>query len=104
MSAVGACATSGARAGEHTGLRARCEVNGNGRDCRILNLTPRKVFVESFVPAVTGSRVSLSFHLPNGHHVCANGVVSEHQFKIGFGVDFVGISERDFDQISNFIA
>ena len=104
MSAVGACTSAGARAELKSGLRARCEVNGSGRDCRILNLTPRKVFVESFVPAITGSRVTLRFNLPNGHHVCTTGVVSSHEFKVGFGVDLTAISARDVDQIGNFIA
>jgi hypothetical protein len=104
MSAVGACTSAESRGEPRNGLRARCEVNGSGRDCRILNLTPRDAFVESFVPAVTGSRVTLRFNLPNGHHVCTTGVVRNHEFKVGFGVDLTGISERDVDQIGNFLA
>jgi hypothetical protein len=104
MSAVGACTSADARVQASTVLRARCEINGRGRDCRILNLSPRNVFVESFVPAVTGSRVTLRFNLPNGHQICTAGVVRNHEFKVGFGVDLIGISERDLDQIGNFIA
>lgn len=74
-----------------------------GRDCRILNLTPRRAYVESFVPAVTGSKVSLQFRLPNGHLVRAKGVVSDHQFKIGFGVDFTDMSAADADSLFNFV-
>lgn len=104
MSAVGACASADSRVGVNSGLRARCEVNGSGRDCRILNLTPRGAFVESFVPVMTGSKVTLRFDLPNGHQVCTTGIVRNHEFKVGFGVDLTGISERDVDQIGNFIA
>lgn len=100
MSAVGACAPAGDRTGSRNFLRARCEVNGNSRDCRIVNLTAKGVFVESYVPAVTGSRITVSFRLPNGHHVCTPGVVSDHRFQVGFNVEFVDLSPVDRDQIN----
>jgi len=84
-------------------LRGRCEVNGSTRDCRILNLTDETGFVESFVPAVRGSRVLLRFQLPNGHAVTTNGVVSGHEFKIGFDVVFTGMSPADREQINSVV-
>ena len=87
--------------GPEASVRGRCEVNGTGRDCRILNLSEEGVFVESFVPAPTGSKVLLKFELPNGHAVTANGVVSRHEFKSGFEVVFTGISSADRKQINN---
>jgi len=104
MSAVGACASKSDRAQLQNYLRARCDVNGSGRDCRLLKLTANRVFVESFVPAITGSRVALRFCLPNGHQVRAAGVVTNHQFQSGFDVDFVDISTDDRNQISSFVA
>ena len=101
MSAVGACASAKNHIELRNFLRARCELNGNSRDCRIINLTTQRVFVESFVPPVTGSEVSLHFRLPNGHQVCAAGVVTDHKFQEGFSVDFVDLSQRDRDQISS---
>ena len=103
MSAVGACAPAGDRTGSRNFLRARCEFNGNGRDCRIVNLSSNGVFVESYVPAVTGSRITLSFRLPNGHQVCTPGVVSDHRFQVGFSVEFVGLSPHDRDQINGIV-
>jgi hypothetical protein len=104
MSAVGVCTSSNSRS-EYTGvLRARCETNGNGRDCRVLNLTSRGAFVESFVPPVTGSQVMLHFRLPNGHQVCASGVVSHHQFTVGFDVNFTELSAPDREQINNLLS
>ena len=100
MSATGACAPAGNRTELRNFLRARCEMNGNGRDCRILNLTGEGVFVESYVPAVTGSRIMLRFRLPNGHQVCTPGVVSDHRFQVGFSVEFVDLSPRDRDHIN----
>jgi hypothetical protein len=104
MSAVGACASSNDRAEFEGFLRARCEVNGSGRDCRLLDITPRRAFVESFIPAITGSEVKLHFRLPNGHHVCTTGVVTHHQFTHGFDVDFTEISSGDREQIDRLIA
>ena len=103
MSAVGACAPAGNRTELRNFLRARCETNTNGRDCRILNLTSEGVFVESYVPAITGSKVTLSFRLPNGHQVCTAGVVSDHKFQVGFDVEFIDLSPHDRDQINGLI-
>ena len=96
MSAVGVCA----RAGDQNWLRARCEMSGHGRDCRIVNLTAEGVFVESYVPPVTGSKVTMNFRLPNGHQVCTPGVVSDHRFQLGFNVEFVDLSPQDRNQIN----
>ena len=104
MSAVGVCASSSKRVEFNGFLRARCEVNGSGRDCRLLDVTSRRAFVESFVPAMTGSEVTLHFRLPNGHHVCTTGVVTHHQFALGFDVDFTELSSRDREQINNLLA
>ncbi len=103
MSAVGACAPAGDRTEIRNFLRARCEMNGSGRDCRIVNLTSKGVFVESYVPAVTGSRITLSFRLPNGHQICTPGVVSDHRFQAGFSVEFVDLSPHDRDQINGIV-
>ena len=101
---MSACAPAGDRTELRNFLRARCEMNGNGRDCRIVNLTAEGVFVESYVPAVTGSRITLHFRLPNGHQVCTPGVVSDHRFQVGFSVEFVDLSPHDRDQIIGIVA
>jgi len=103
MSAVGVCASSSNRLEYRGVLRARCETSGNGRDCRLLNLSSNKASVESFVPVITGSPVTLHFRLPNGHLVRANGVVSHHQFTVGFDVDFTDLSSNDREEINSFI-
>lgn len=102
MSAMGTCAPAKRRqvAGS---VRGRCEVNGSSRDCRIFNLTDETGFVESFVPAVKGSKVLLRFQLPNGYAVTTNGVVSHHEFKSGFDVVFTGISSADRKQIVSLV-
>ena len=100
MSAAGTCATAKGRVSGGS-LRGSCEVNGSSRDCRILNLTGEGAFIESFVPAVRGSKVVLHFQLPNGHSVTASGLVKHHHFKSGFDVEFSGISSSDRKQLSS---
>jgi len=100
---MSACAPAGDRPGFLSFLRARCEINGSSRDCRILNLTTQRVFVESFVPALTGTNVALRFRLPNGYQVCTAGIVSDHKFQVGFSVDFVDLSTQDHDQINGLV-
>jgi hypothetical protein len=102
MSAAGMCPTI-RRTDEQGLMRVRCEIDGAGRDCRILELDSRRAFIESFVPAITGSRVRMQFRLPSGHQVCATGIVSSHEFKVGFGVDFTGLSLNDREQLTKLI-
>ncbi|MFY9609229.1 MAG: hypothetical protein WAU45_11530 [Blastocatellia bacterium] len=103
MSASGICATAKER--EVAGVfRGRCEVNGISRDCRILNLTGERAFVESFVPIVRGSKVLLHVQLPSGHGLTTKGVVTHHEFKSGFDVEFTGLSSADREQLNSFLA
>ena len=103
MSAIGVLKAVEHIAHEQNFLRARCEVNGLKRDCRVTSLKESGLFVESFVPAVACSTVHLSFNLPNGHQVLTSGIVTSHQFKSGFHVDFVNLSVNDREQINSFI-
>lgn len=103
MTAIGVCPSSGKQAVFKGELRARCEAQGSGRDCRLFNLTPRRAFIESFIPHVSGTRVLLRFSLPNGHQVCTAGVVTNHHFAEGFDVDFTELSAADREQIINLI-
>lgn len=79
-------------------------MNGNSRDCRILSLTGERAFVESFVPIVRGSKVLLHVQLPNGEGVTTKGVVTQHEFKSGFDVEFTGLSSADREQLNSFLA
>ena len=103
MSAVGMCKSVDLKTDPQILLRARCEIDGFGRDCRILDLKSRGAFIESFVPAVTGTSVKLRFDLPNGHQVCTGGIVRYHQLKVGFGIEFTDMSAFDHEQISGFV-
>lgn len=103
MSAIGTSQAKDAATRRQIFLRAQCEVDGMSRDCRVNNLNSTGLFVESFVPAVTDSKVHLSFCLPNGHKITTSGVVINHQFKTGFNVDFTGLSVKDREEINRFI-
>src|SRR5262249_32634301 len=84
------------------GVRACCEVNGMKRDCRVFNITQNGLFVESFVPAITGSPVNITFNLPNNHQVAASGVVTYYQIKEGFQIEFSALAEQDKTEITRF--
>jgi hypothetical protein len=101
---MSATALAGQVAARKQLLRVKCETTGLGRECRIMDLSPSGAFIESFVPPVTGSKVTLQFRLPNGHMVCAAGLVKYHQFKIGFGLEFTELSSSDQTQIAGFVA
>ena len=96
--AVGRIIDSDARV--KSGVRACCEVNGMKRDCRVFNITQSGLFVESFVPAITGSPVHINFTLPNNHQVATTGTVTYYQLREGFHVEFSGLSERDRTEIA----
>ena len=95
--AVGRIIESDARV--MSGVRACCGVNGMKRDCRVFNITQSGLFVESFVPAVTGSPVNITLNLPN-HQVSTSGIVTYYQLREGFQVEFSGLSERDKSEIA----
>ena len=100
---MSAAVRAGRPAGSKAVLRVRCETSDGGRDCLMLDLNSGGAFVECFVPPVTGSKVNLRFRLPGGHTVCADGIVKYHQFKLGFGLEFSGLSTSDRDQITHFL-
>jgi hypothetical protein len=99
---MSAAATAGRIRPSGERLLARCESHSGGRDCRILALDHQGAFIESFVPFKTGVEVKLRFQLPNGHEISAAGVVGYHQFKVGFGVEFSGLSHSDLEQLRSF--
>ena len=75
-------------------IHVRCETNDGGRDCRVVELKSDGAFIESFVPPLTGSRVNLLLHLPDGDGSAA-GVVTSHKFTVGFGVAFTDVPAGD---------
>jgi hypothetical protein len=103
MSAVGVRALVDKNTDIRPALLVRCDVNGSARKCRILELDSNQAFIESFVPAVTGSIVTLQFNLPNGYEINAKGTVSDHQFTVGFKVDFNYLPSSDREQIEEFL-
>jgi len=84
-------------------LRVRCETKSGGRECRVMDMNQEGAFIESFVPPVTGSKVSLRFRLPGGETIRTNAIVKYHQFRVGFGLEFTDLSSSDRGLISNFL-
>jgi hypothetical protein len=103
MSAIGVCQSAERELKIKGDIRANCEINGFHRECRVFQLNEKGLFVESFVPAITGSQVAIHLNLPNGHQVSTRAVVTHHQFKEGFKVDFINLSELDGEQINTCV-
>ncbi|HLG16100.1 MAG TPA: hypothetical protein VJH03_16575 [Blastocatellia bacterium] len=101
MSAVGTKMSTGREADSQQSLRVRCIVEGAARVCRLLDLRPNYLFVESFLPAVTGSQVSFQLRLPSGHQIETAGRVSYHQIGVGFGADLTDLSPSDRAEIAS---
>ena len=98
MSAVASAGRS-RQAGQS--IHVRCETRDGARDCRVLELQSEGAFIESFVPLPTGAKVNLLLHLPGGD-VSAAGIVTNHQFSVGFGVAFTQLSTGDRRAIASF--
>lgn len=103
MSAIGVRQKIERDANSNNDMRANCFVNGLNRECRIHQLNENGLFVESFIPALTGSQIYLKFDLPNGHHISTQAIVTHHQFKEGYKVDFINLSDKDGEQINHFV-
>lgn len=74
-----------------------------------LDVSTGGVFVATYEPVVLGAEVSLSFVLPEGHVVNADGVVrwaraASDDAPPGMGVAFVHISSESLSHIANFCA
>ncbi|MEW6131068.1 MAG: PilZ domain-containing protein [Acidobacteriota bacterium] len=83
-------------------IRANCFVDGLNRECRVHHLNENGLFVESFIPALTGAQVDIKFNLPNGYHISTQAIVTHHQFKEGYKINFINLSEKDGEQINNW--
>jgi hypothetical protein len=103
MSAIGVCQSAERDLIFKNDIRAKCEINGLHRECRVFQLNEKGLFIESFVPAITGSKVAIHLNLPNGHQVSTQAVVTHHQFKEGFKVNFINLSAIDGEQINNCV-
>jgi uncharacterized protein (TIGR02266 family) len=80
-------------------LEVKYEGAGVRAETRISDISATGVFIDTMNPLAVGSRIVLSFKLPGGHMVEAEGVVTQSQPGIGMGVEYVKISPDDVRRI-----
>jgi uncharacterized protein (TIGR02266 family) len=84
-------------------LEVKYEGAGMRANTRISDISATGVFIDSMTPLPVGSHLKLSFTLPNGHRIEAEGLVTQCQPRIGMGVEFTEIKPEDRDHIREII-
>jgi hypothetical protein len=64
-------------------------------ETRISDINLSGVFIDALSPLPVGAAVKLSFTLPGGQRVVADGLVVHSQPSIGMGVSFTGLKPED---------
>jgi uncharacterized protein (TIGR02266 family) len=84
-------------------LEVKYEGAGVRAETRISDLSATGVFVDTMSPPPVGSHLRLSFRLPDGHLIEAEGVVAQAQPGIGMGIDYTKINPEDVRRIRQII-
>ena len=84
-------------------LEVRYEGAGVHANTRISDISARGVFIDSMTPLPVGSSIKLSFKLPSGNTIEAEGTVTQSQPRIGMGVEFTSIDPEDVKRIREII-
>jgi uncharacterized protein (TIGR02266 family) len=80
-------------------LEVKYEGAGVRAETRISDISATGVFVDTLNPPPVGSRLKLSFKLPDGHLIEAEGRVTQTQPGIGMGVEYTTVSPDDVRRI-----
>ena len=92
------------RAGRATLLiEVKYEGSGVRANTRISDISETGIFVDSISPLPAGAVLKLSFTLPNGHVVEAEGRVAHCQPRIGMGIEFSSLKPDDAAAISQAV-
>ncbi|HMG34834.1 MAG TPA: PilZ domain-containing protein [Blastocatellia bacterium] len=76
-------------------IEVRYEGAGVRAQTRISDISVTGVFVETLSPPPVGAVVKMSFSLPDGRTVEAEGVVKHIQPGIGMGIEFSSLKSED---------
>lgn len=83
-------------------LFTEVEYEGGGvrAETRISDISLSGVFIDALSPLPVGAALKVSFTLPGGERVVAEGVVVHCQPRIGMGVSFTSLKPEDGQRIS----
>jgi len=84
-------------------MEVKYEGAGFRANTRISDISTTGVFIDAMSPLPIGSALKLSFTLPNGHAIVAEGRVAQSQPMIGMGVEFTSIADEDVLHIRELI-
>jgi uncharacterized protein (TIGR02266 family) len=84
-------------------LEVKYEGAGVRAETRISDISATGVYIDTLSPPPVGSVLKLSFTLPDGHAVEAEGVVVHSQPRIGMGIEFTTLSPEDARHIRDHI-
>jgi uncharacterized protein (TIGR02266 family) len=92
------------RRATRSGLLVEVTYEGAGAraQTRISDISDIGVFVETMSPQPVGAKVRLSFSLPGGRAVQADGIVKQVQAGIGMGIEFTTLKPEDAEYIRSF--
>ena len=84
-------------------MEVKYEGPGVRAETRISDISTTGVFIDAMSPLPVGSNIKLTFTLPTGRMVEAEGKVMQSQPSIGMGVEFTSIKPEDRDHIREII-
>jgi hypothetical protein len=84
-------------------IEVRYEGSGVRANTRISHISETGIFVDSISPLPVGASLKLTFTLPNGYVVEAEGRVAQCQPRIGMGIEFSSLKPGDAAAISEVV-
>jgi len=93
------------RASKRAKLVTEVQYEGAGvrAQTRISDISMLGVFIDALSPLPAGSNIRVSFTLPSGHVIDAEGLVVHSQPRIGMGVAFKSLSGENAERIREFV-
>lgn len=84
-------------------LEVKYEGAGVRAQTRISDISETGVFVDAMSPLPVGANLKLTFTLPSGRIIEAEGRVAHSQPRIGMGIEFTSLKPADAKAISEIV-
>lgn len=84
-------------------LTARWQGSAANQDVRISDLSNGGCYVDTIAEVIVGETLFLKVLMPDGQWLDLEAVVAHHTLRLGFGVRFVNLDEKQRHQIRSFL-
>lgn len=84
-------------------LTARLQGSSTNQNARISDLSKGGCYVDSIAEVIVGETLFLKLLMPDGEWFELQGVVAHHTPRLGFGVRFVNLDEKQHHQIRSLL-